>query len=166
MSDIIFKEIAYGNIKRNTYFVSEDGQVYSKAHNKILKWKYDKKGYALLTLATDDGKNKEFFVAHLVIYTYVGLPPETMVDPTVDHKNNRKLDNHFSNLQWLERIDNCKKINAIKKLTEEEVHNICKMLKQNINPNRISKSFGVSAMTIYKIKQHKTWVNISSQYKI
>lgn len=166
MNDILFKEIVFSNIKKQTYFLSEDGQVYSKSHNKILKWKLDTKGYAYVTLATNDGKNKEFYIAKLVVETYIGPPPKTMAEPTIDHKNNRKLDNHFLNLQWMERLENNAKITPITKLTEEEVHQVCKLLEQGINANRISKQFAVTSVAIYNIKKKKNWVHISSQYNI
>lgn len=169
MSEIVFKEITFKNVKRNTYFISEDGQVYSKIHNKILKWKIDNKGYAFVRLSIDDDENiynKDFSIASLVMDTYVGVPPTNMKDPTIDHINNKKLDNNYKNLQWLERIDNCSKITPNCTLTEEQVHNICKLIENGNNCNKISKMYGVTPMTIYKIKQHKTWKHISCKYNI
>ena len=168
MKVIIFKEITFKNIKRNTYFISEDGQIYSKAHNKILKWAIDDEGYAFVRLAIENENtyNKQFSIAALVMDTYIGVPPINMIDPTIDHINNRRLDNHYKNLQWLERKENSSKINAVHTLQEHEVHEICKLMELGNNCNKISKMYGVTPMSIYKIKQHKTWKKISCQYNI
>ena len=168
MSEIIFKEITFRNVKRNTYFISEDGQIYSKSHNKILKWQLDDEGYAFVKLAVEDENiyNKEFSIAALVMDTYVGVPPTNMIDPTIDHINNRRLDNNYRNLQWLERKENSSKIKASHTLQEHEVHEICKLIESGNNCNKISKMYGVTPMSIYKIKRHETWKHISCQYKI
>lgn len=168
MSEIIFKEITFKDVKRNTYFISEDGQVYSKLHKKILKWQLNDEGYAFVALAVEGENiyNKRFSIAALVMDTYVGVPPTNMIDPTIDHINNKRLDNHYKNLQWLERKENSSKINPVHLLTEEQVHNICKLIEAGNNCNKISKIYGVTPMSIYKIKQHKTWKHISCQYNI
>lgn len=165
MADIIFKEITYRNIRKNTYFVSEDGEIYSKLQNKILKPKIDKDGYAYLRLGIENSSNfKDFAVAHLVIHTFQGEPPITMKDPTVDHINNKKLDNRNSNLQYLEHDDNCAKINPNHKLEDYEVHDICKLLKAGNNCSKIARMYGVTPMTINNIKRKQSWTKISDLY--
>lgn len=165
MSEIIFKEITYKNIRKNTYFVSEDGEIYSKLQNKILKPKIDNHGYAYVRLATEDSKNfKDFYIAHLVIRTYQGNPPISMKEPTVDHINNKKLDNRNCNLQYLEHNDNCAKINANHKLQENEVHDICKLINAGNNCSKIAKMYDVTPMTISNIKRKQSWTKISNLY--
>lgn len=165
--DIIFREIIYKNIKRNTYFINEDGDIYTRNGNKILIPKSDKNGYLCVRLAiTDDGKyNKEFYIAHLVMNAFGTLPPSDMKEPTIDHIDNNKINNNIYNLQWLEHDDNCAKINAKHKLTEEQVHNICKYLETGINCRQISLKFNVTPMTIHKIKNRETWKHISKDYR-
>lgn len=64
----------------------------------------DKDGYLRLKLYDQTTKEKYYLrIATLVIHHFVGAPPKTMKDPTVNHIDNNKKNNHFTNLEWLER---------------------------------------------------------------
>lgn len=51
--------------------------------------------------------NKKMVSVHkLVAETFIGLPPEGMDRPVVNHKDGNKQNNHINNLEWIEHRDN------------------------------------------------------------
>lgn len=130
------KPLIYKDIKNNMYFINEYGEIYSSYVNRKLKPSYDKDGYLRISLSCNDGKRREFRLATLVLVTFVGLPPKDMIDPTVNHIDSNILNNHYSNLEWMERGENSsiriKKGTGIENheaiLTDKEVIQICNLL--------------------------------------
>ena len=102
-----FVAIAYHNVK-DMYMINECGQIYSKYKNSIIKEKEDKDGYMGVSLRTNDGKSLSIRVATLVACSFIGYPPLDMEDPTVDHIDGVRKNNHFSNLRWVERGENAR----------------------------------------------------------
>lgn len=168
------KGLIYKNIKHGLYEIDEFGNVYSKYKNGFLKPKRDKDGYLLLALSGGKRGNSCFArVATLVIVTYIGLPEKNIKDPTVNHIDGNKLNNHYSNLEWIERSKN----SSIRKnkgvgsknhaaiLNETDVEKICELLlKKEFSMYEISLMFGVTKSAINNIKRFKAWKEISSKY--
>lgn len=86
------------------YYVFEDGRIYSYKSKKFLKPKLEKDGYQRVGLYDNEGKRKWYFV-HRVIYEAVSGEhiPEGM---DVNHINEVKTDNRFSNLNIMTRKEN------------------------------------------------------------
>jgi DNA-binding NarL/FixJ family response regulator len=55
--------------------------------------------------------------------------------------------------------------NPMAKVSVKEVKKICKLLEKGKTAKEISKKLGISMTIIYSIKQRKTWVSISKEYK-
>lgn len=87
------------------YQVSNVGQVRSLRSNKILKPRNNGGGYLQVKLCKN-GKEKFFYVHRLVAEAF--LPNEDEL-PEVDHINNDKTDNRVANLQWISKVENCRK---------------------------------------------------------
>lgn len=51
-----------------------------------------------------------------------------------------------------------------KKLTDDQVHQICKKLEAGQSCNSIGKEFGVTANSIFMIRDRKRWKEISKDY--
>ena len=90
------------------YDIDENGNVYSLNYihtgkEKILKWKYSR-GYAFIVLCKY-GKRETYRVNRLVAYHfhYNDLPD---INIEVHHKDQNKLNNHISNLEWVSNIEN------------------------------------------------------------
>lgn len=86
------------------YEVFEDGRIWSYKRKKFLKPKLEKDGYQRVGLYDNEGKRKWYFV-HRVIYEAVSGEhiPEGM---DVNHINEVKTDNRFSNLNIMTRKEN------------------------------------------------------------
>ena len=176
-----FKELTVNNILSGFYFINEHGEIISKKSNKKLKFKTDKNGYFAVSLCTNEltgekeHKRKTFRVAGLVLREFGEKPPATMYDPTVEHKDGNKKNNHISNLCWMERNENSKtrkhtcpgEKNGAAKLTEQQVADIKKLLSYQILTLReIGELYGVDKSTISNIKRSKNWTSIGSTGRI
>ena len=86
------------------YHVSADGFVYSYVSNKWLKPQVNNYGY--INFSINKGVPHGCWVsAHrLVAFKYLGLPPTPQHE--VDHLDNDKTNNHWSNLEWVTHAEN------------------------------------------------------------
>ena len=104
------------------YFASEDGQIISKKHKKILKfWLNRDKGYQYFSLFIYNTK-KSYLVSRFVYECFKGEIP---VDKDVDHIDSNKKNNSINNLQLLSHKENvrkarCKKVVSLNIETQEE----------------------------------------------
>lgn len=78
------------------YLVSNTGLIFSKISVKPLKPKIDRYGYKTVGLSRN-GKVKQFTVHRLVAIAWI---PNVDNLPTVNHKDENKLNNHVGNLEW------------------------------------------------------------------
>lgn len=160
------------------YMINENGEITSKKGGKRLRPKTDRDGYLCLSLCTNElidereHKRKMFRIASLVLREFKGEPPQDMSDPTVDHADGNKQNNHFSNLRWMERVQNSAtrkrtcpgEINGSAKLTENDVCQIKQLLSQGeMSLREIGNLFGVERSTIFSIKKNKNWKHVASE---
>jgi hypothetical protein len=168
-----FKEITYGDVKKDMYFISPNGQIFSKYINKLMISRLDKDGYLEIGLRTTKNKQRYFKIHQLVALTYIGNPSSSIKDPTVDHIDANILNNHYTNLRWIERSIN----SSIRKnkgvgesnhqaiLKEDDVIQICELLVANqYSLRQIGNMFNVSKSTISNIKRNKNWKHITTNY--
>lgn len=92
MTDIIWIKIAdYDN-----YFVSNMGEIKNSITSRILKY-YIRNGYKSVTLSKNNIK-KTVNIHNIVAENFIGKPSIVCV---VNHKNENKLDNNISNLEYV-----------------------------------------------------------------
>lgn len=163
-------------IKEGLYYIKEDGSIYSKAKKDYLIPRSDKDGYLYVQLQkTNGGRNNRICkrIASLVILTFKGNPPNDMNDPTINHIDGNILNNHISNLEWIERGLNSSirknKGQGIQnheaKLNDETVREICELLyNTELSLQEIANKYEVDKSTISNIVRQKNWKHISSQY--
>lgn len=108
------------DVKNDLYLINEYGDIYSTVRHRILAKCVDKDGYYYTTLQNSNSERYCYRLATLVIMTFKGDPPQDMTDPTVDHIDSNRINNHFKNLRWLDRGVNSS-------------------IRKHINPNRDSK---------------------------
>ena len=96
-----------------------------------------------------------------------------MIDPTINHIDGNILNNHVSNLEWIERGINSSirknkgagGMNHEAKLTELQVYEICDLLiNTNLSYNDICKKYNIKKSTISRIKNQKNWKDITKNY--
>lgn len=85
------------------YMISDTGAVHSIRRNLILKPKIDRYGYPAVLL-TKPGVRKYTTVHRLVAETFI---PNPLHKHTVNHKDENKLNNNASNLEWMTVRENC-----------------------------------------------------------
>ena len=94
-------------IEDSHYSVSNFGRVRNDYDNYILKGHIRKDGYLDVHLDTALAVIR---VHKLVALAFVEIPEELLdTDLTVDHDDDNKLNNHYTNLVWMTRADNIKK---------------------------------------------------------
>jgi hypothetical protein len=129
-------------------------------NGKILNKKEytDEKGYKYILL---DSVKIRVHVALMVLAGY------DVVGKVINHKNGDKHDNRIENLEIITQKENvlhARKHGFLKsKLTESDVREIRKLLKMGVKPSKIAKEYGVSNLTIYNIRDGKTWKWLDSE---
>ena len=168
----------------SNYIINESGKVANIKRNTIIAEQELKDGYMHVRMSSDKQKRCDFRTNILVAKLYLeNDDPINKVE--VDHLDGNIKNNHYTNLEWVTPEENVRraaerrKAKGIKrgttnrKLTDENVHTICKMLQENKEPKEI-KSYIVNNTSIpkenaynvlSKIRTRKSWTHISDSYK-
>ncbi|WP_197062485.1 HNH endonuclease signature motif containing protein [Cedecea neteri] len=87
--------------KNNRYIVSEYGEIYTTiGKGRILKPSVMKSGYIRYNL-----ENGHEYIHRIVSFTFWGDQTEDGLE--VDHIDRNKSNNHYTNLRWVTRKENC-----------------------------------------------------------
>ena len=105
MKDIIIVEqIEYTQLNHYPdYYISKNGDIYSKKSSKFLKRRCDRYPWYETVIFSIKGKNIVKSVHRLVALTFISNPENKK---EVNHKDFNKLNNHISNLEWVTRKEN------------------------------------------------------------
>lgn len=166
--------LKYPNVKENLYYISEDGQIWSEYKKDYLSPTKDKDGYLKIRLSGGSRDKKiDARIATLVAWSFIGPPPKNMQDPTINHIDGNIINNHFTNLEWMERGKNSSirdntcagANNGSAKLHEEQVIKICELIvNSSLTYHDIAKMFDVGVSTIADIAKQKRWKSITKNY--
>lgn len=114
------------------------------------------------------GKTKSFRLHRLVALSF--LKNDEVNKNEVNHIDGNRKNNHFSNLEWVTHGENvrhsyklgnkCSKgeKNGMSKLKKEDINTIKDLSKKGMTGVEISKIYGVSSSSIYRILKNKGWV--------
>lgn len=164
----------------NDYEVLENGEIISldrvitrsngRRHtikSRVLKYAVSKDGYARVGLMID-GKLVTRKVHRLVAERFCTRSRPDQLE--VNHIDGNKLNNHFSNLEWVNRSENMKKAfsvglskplvgekNPSSKINQETATKIKKRLSDKNSCSAISKDLGISIHIVKDISRGKTW---------
>ncbi|RXF11132.1 hypothetical protein EG878_14850 [Enterococcus faecalis] len=98
--------------------------------------------------------------------------------PNVNHIDGNKANNHISNLEWVthkENMEHANRLGLIKhnppkgeragsaKFSNEDAIKISEMLDQGVSTKEIAKIYGVSTMTILRLKKGDTWSSVTGR---
>ena len=155
--------------KDTPYFITDDGKVFR--NGKEIKGGLTKKGYKKIIMCFDK-KVHTFSTHRLVGELYLDNPDNK---PQINHIDGNKLNNHYTNLEWVTNQENCnhrdnilnkKNIgekSSMAKLTEDEAIYI-KENYQSRHPDfgstPLSKRFGVTNRTILSIANNERWKHL------
>ena len=117
----------------------------------------DKDGYACVSLRVGD-KSKAFKVHRLVAVTFLETSDLSL---QVNHIDGNKLNNHFTNLEWISNLDNQRHAwqTGLKqiKLSLSQVSDIKDLIKLGRSNTEIAKLYSVDQSLISNIKTGKIW---------
>ncbi len=133
------------------YSISDDGMVRNDKTSHILKPEITRKGYYKLLI-----RNKHYYNHRLVAIYYVSNPDNK---PQVNHIDYNKLNNHYSNLEWMTNQENTThsytkgRISGRTKLTIDQVKEILSLLSiPGTKPKHLAIKYNVSLPCIYAVK--------------
>lgn len=99
ISDDVASDIEYAREVKGyngLYKVTRDGAVFATENNRILRKDISRAGYYTVSLSMS-GVKKRKFVHRLVAEAFIPNPDNL---PVINHKDENKLNNHVSNLEW------------------------------------------------------------------
>ena len=159
------KEVIWKDIKDfPNYEVNAYGLVRNKKTQRILKPFLNNAGYYQVGLY-HEGNRKKKLVHRLVAQAFI---PNPQSKPYVNHINGHPTDNDVSNLEWCTQKENVR--HAIDtgltptKYTEEQIHEVCRLLQDKLTIKEVSAKTGVSIGTVKDVRARKTWTHISQDY--
>lgn len=150
--------------------ITEDGKVFSLNSNRFLKDQVCDKGYRKITLFWEN-RRKTFRVHRLVAYSFLSTP-ENYEDLEVNHKDGDKSNNSYTNLEWNTSLENIEHAvnsglrNTHYKLTESDVHRVCKLLQDGYRNIDVANMTGISKSHISSIKTGRCYPDIVNEYEI
>lgn len=134
------------------YSVSEEGEIRNDRTNKILKGDLNNKGYRRVRIS-----GKTYFNHRSVALMFVPNPDNK---PQVNHKDMNKLNNHYSNLEWMTNQENNNhsfdngRVSSQTKISVSDLKDIIVALDNKTQtPKQLADKYGVKRVTIYSIKQ-------------
>ena len=86
------------------YTITPDGCVWTKVKNRWLKPHENIYGYIFYSISKGVDHPASVFAHTLVALKYIGQPSSPSLE--IDHIDNNKANNHFSNLQWVTHSQN------------------------------------------------------------
>lgn len=149
------------------YYITKDGRVYSTLNNKFLYTWTDNTGYSQVALFKE-GKKKHFRIHRLVAEGFV---LNTKGKPFVNHIDGNKLNNHYSNLEWVTNSENTQHAydNNLYKNTnrcEVDVFSLDGDFLQSFPSIRsLAKELNVNRKTVTSILKHKKRNNYNYIFK-
>ena len=161
----------------NKYLISPYGDIYSLSRKRLLSISHNWAGYAIATLVDDNGFRAPRKIHRLVYIAFIG-PIEK--DKVIDHIDDNKLNNHFTNLQQISPSENSIKsfISGKNKnkliVNHDQIKSICEMMENNISVSIIFKNLGIDYFEnpkkyislVNRLKLGKIYKNISKDYNI
>ena len=89
------------------YTVTEDGMLWSRTKGRWMKPQRNASGYVFYFLVYGVDKPCWVFAHTLVALKYIGEPPSLKHE--IDHIDDSRVNNHYSNLRWVTHSENVKK---------------------------------------------------------
>lgn len=152
------------------YLVSNNGKIYSKKSNKIMKQTLNKgTGYFGFCINIGNRKNKKYIKTHIAVaFNFVDGYREGLV---VNHKDGNKQNNNSENLEWItnaENIQHAAKNGLLKpsncenhyhsKFSNEKVNEIRKIYKSGtVMIKELAEKYGVAQSTMSDLVNGKTY---------
>ncbi|AHK11566.1 homing endonuclease HNH [Shewanella sp. phage 1/40] len=173
MSEILINnEVVKVHPEFHLYGATESGKIYRIDRKKLLKHTYNKRAKYNYTRLSQNNTPKTLRVHIFIAKCWLPNPNNFRV---VNHKDGDKLNNLVSNLEWCSDSQNQQHAldtglkqkgedlyNA--KLSNEQVHKVCKLLEEGYRVKDLADMFGVNTDNIRKIKDGSCFFDIRQLY--
>lgn len=155
----------------NDYKISNAGTLCRIVNGQLKSIKtHNDRNYLFASLCKN-GQRKQISVHRLVALTFLGNGhcPHCLSAYTVNHKDGNPYNNHVDNLEYTTQSMNAKtptstqrhsQNSPTRRLNEENVRKIKRMLKNQIKGLTIAKQFNVTPSTICDINKGRLWNHI------
>lgn len=178
--DTVFRQIT----DYPTYFISEYGVVFNTATRQFLKYSMAK---AYITIGLyKDHHIADLYIHRLVYQAYIGelrQVNEYGKRVVIDHKDDCRWNNHYSNLQELTYGANTLKSRTtisdsfnlkVRTWDDELLHFICQQMESGLSVSQIADLLGVTGekdrhaiiSLTYRLRSGKHYTSIASQYDL
>lgn len=162
-----------GEIKSLKRKIAHKRSGYITIRERLLRYSISNAGYFCCHLTDINGRHKMMNVHRLVALSFLGHPP--VVYYQVNHKDGNKLNNVYTNLEWMTRRENSKHAVDVGLIKVGEKSNCHKLSKKNIEYAKklyatgkytnesLARKFRVSWSAINSaIRGQKNWKQIAS----
>ena len=136
--------------RQTRYWITEDGRA---LYDQKRERKLQHVNGALQVMIYLNGRNTFHFINRLVAECYLPNPENYRF---VNHKDNDKMNNHVSNLEWVEKRVRRYLPKYRKELTDEQVKFIRENYPKNYNQQQLAKMFNTNQPQISVIVNHKS----------
>jgi len=136
--------------RQTRYWITEDGRV---LYDQKRERKLQHVNGALQVMIYLNGRNTFHFINRLVAECYLPNPNNYRF---VNHKDNDKMNNHLSNLEWVEKRVRRYLPKYRQELTDEQVKFIRENYPKNYNQQQLADMFKTNQPQISVIVNHKS----------
>lgn len=98
-------QLYFYNGQPTHYFITTDGKCKNQCTNKWLKGQVSKNGYLTYSIKINKDISKRLYAHRMVAETYI---PKIKNKTEVNHIDGNKLNNHVTNLEWVNSSENKK----------------------------------------------------------
>lgn len=155
------------------HFAHEDGYI-TGLRVERLRPKITRSGYEEVTLYLNKGGKISVSVHRTIAKLHIPNPENK---PFVNHIDGNKTNNSAANLEWVTHQENMEHAknhelvhigerNAMSKLKNVQVEEICKLLEYGLRNVDIGRQIGVPPHAISLIRAGTVWRHISCKYQI
>lgn len=151
-----YGDLGWCNLTRlgySNYEITENGEIYSLKTFKYLIGNLSFDGYYRVLMKRDDGIFTTMLISRLVAKMFIPNPENK---PEVDHIDGDKSNNTIYNLRWVHGWENVQYAREngqrISVLTDQQVHDICKMLERRYSVTEIMHALEVPKHLVLDIK--------------
>lgn len=174
-----YTTLTYPPVEPNRYYIYTDGRIYDTQTNRFLPVHFAGGDYPKVTLHTDYGAYRAFFIHRLVAYEFC-TRPDDIHGYTVNHIDGNKANNINVYLEWATYEENNAHSRAMglaappprqnSRITEEEARVIFKTMEENPDKTvkEIKELLGTNLSVGYlnSIRSSNTFSDIREEYNI
>ncbi len=157
---------AFYNGKETKSYISTLGRVYNPKKKIFSNLKESVDHYIRVSISFEDGnKSQSVAVSRMMLESFVGRPPEDMVNPEADHIDNNPNNNALYNLRWLAAKDNVARRVGYDMLPDETIEAIAKdLVKNELTTRQIADKYDTDIKQVYYVLHKRRRLDILDKY--